>query len=195
MLILGLDVSTSCTGVCIVDSDIEPIDGNHIKLLDRIEFKGCDTLWEKADAVQSYLVGLRQTDFSVGKIERIVVEEPLMGFRTGMSSAQTITMLMRFNGIVSYIARKIFGHDPEYISSGHARKVCGIKLQKTAVGGPQKEQVFSHMQRNDLKHVKWETKKSGNIVDWSRDATDAYVIARAAMISGKIVPVKKKRKG
>lgn len=193
MLILGLDVSTSVTGVCIVDSEIEPVDGNHIKFLDRIDFKGCDTLWEKADLVQSYLLGLRDADFSIGKIDRIAVEEPLMGFRTGMSSAQTITMLMRFNGIVSYIARKIFAQEPEYISSGHARKVCGIKLQKTAIGGPQKEQVFSHMQRNDLKHVQWQTKKNGNIVDWSRDATDAYCIARAACIEGKVISHKRKK--
>ena len=194
MFILGLDISTSCTGVCIVDSEADTTNGDHIKFLDRIEFKGCDTLWEKADRVQSYLLGLRDADFSIGKIERISVEEPLMGFRTGMSSAQTITMLMRFNGIVSYIARKIFGVEPEYISSGHARKVCGIKLQKTKIGGPQKEQVFAHMQRNDLKHIVWETKKNGNIVDWSRDATDAYVVARAAAIAGKVTPVKKKRK-
>lgn len=180
-LIFGLDVSTSVTGVCIVDADIEPDDvGSHILLLDRIEFKGCTTLWEKADAVTGRLQGLARDR----SIHRLVLEEPLMGFRPGMSSAQTISQLMRFNGIVSYVARDAFHVDPEYIGSAHARKLCGIKLQRTALGGPQKEQVFAHMAANDLKHVVWPTKKSGAIVDWSRDACDAYVIARAAAIAG-----------
>ena len=111
-----------------------------------------------------------------------------------MSSAQTITQLIRFNGIVSYIARNIFKQEPEYISSSHARKLCGMKLQKTAIAGPQKEQVFSHMVSNDLKHVQWPVTKTGKVVPWSRDATDAYVIARAASVEGPIEPVKKAKK-
>lgn len=197
-IILGLDVSTSCVGVCAVESTIEPDDkGSHILLLDRIEFKGCKTLWDKADAVHAYLSSLHCNGRLGGysSLIRIVLEEPLMGFRPGMSSAQTITTLMRFNGIASYIARGIFKQEPEYVNAPHARKLCGIKLQKTAVGGPQKEQVFAHMAANDLKHVAWPIKKNGKQVDWSRDACDAYVIARSAAISGPITaPVKKAKK-
>lgn len=188
-LILGLDVSTSCTGVCIVD-DTKPVtDRNFVQLLDRIEFKGCKTFWDKVDRVQSYLG-------NVGRgISRIVLEEPLMGFRPGMSSAQTISMLLRFNGIVSNLARKQFNVTPEYISANHARKTAGIKLQRTAAAGmSQKEQVFKHMSENDLNWVQFPAKKNGQAVDWSRDATDAYVIAKAAAIEGVIVPVKKTKK-
>ena len=199
-IILGLDVSTSCTGVCVVDSTVAPDDkGSHILLIDRIEFKGCKTLWDKADRVHQCLEKIHDI-IVIGHrdhltIERVVLEEPLMGFRPGMSSAQTITQLMRFNGIVSYIARNVFEQEPEYIGSAHARKLCGIKLQRTALGGPQKEQVFAHMKSHDLKHIQWELKKNGKEVDWSRDATDAYVIARAAAVEGPIgPPVKKARK-
>jgi hypothetical protein len=102
-----------------------------------------------------------------------------------MSSAATITTLMRFNGIVSYIGRNIFGVEPEYISAAHARKLCGIKMQRTSVAGMSgKEQVFKYMSENDLKHVVWPKKKNGKDVDWSRDATDAYVIAYAAFLKG-----------
>jgi hypothetical protein len=38
------------------------------------------------------------------------------------------------------------------------------------------------MAKNDLKDFSWPKKKSGKIVDWSRDATDAYVIAKAASL-------------
>lgn len=196
MTILALDVSTSTVGVCIVDETIVPDGtGNHVLLLDRIEFKGKtgETLWTKADHVAATLrsIGLSQTQ----RFARVVLEEPLMGFRPGMSSAQTISTLMRFNGIVSYIARDLFGCEPEYIGSGHARKLCGIKLQKTALGGPQKEQVFSHMRVHDLSYVVWPKKKSGQDVDWSRDACDAYVIARAATVAGRVsAPTKPKKK-
>lgn len=176
-IILGLDVSTTITGVCVIDSSIDINDsGDHIILLDRIEFKKCNSLWEKADRVKEYLEKISH------KIDKVVLEEPLMGFRPGLSSALTITTLMRFNGIVSYIARQIFDKDPEYISSSHARKLCGIKLKKTSEGGPQKEQVFDFFSKNDLKHIVWPTKKSGSMVDWSRDATDSYCIAKAAML-------------
>lgn len=180
-LILGLDVSTTVTGVCILDPKQAPNDtGSHILYLDRIEFKKCKTLWEKADVVAlefSELLKKYPGNY------KVFLEEPLMGFRTGMSSAATITTLMRFNGIVSYISREIFKIDPEYIASSSARKLCGIKMQRTSVAGMSgKEQVFKYMSENDLKHVQWPIKKNGSPVDWSRDATDSYVIARAATI-------------
>lgn len=180
-LILGLDVSTSVTGVCVLDPDVMPDPkGSHILYLDRIEFKKCKTLWEKSDLVSVEFDSIRKK-FS-GNV-RVFLEEPLMGFRTGMSSAATITTLMRFNGIVSYISREIFKVDPEYIASSSARKLCGIKMQRTSIAGMSgKEQVFKYMLENDLSHVKWPTKKNGASVDWSRDATDAYVIARAASL-------------
>jgi len=197
-IILGLDVSTSCTGVCVIESSVKPDDkGSHILILEAIEFKDCKTLWDKADKVSEYLTDMIRGSFADASRlpvcpDRVVLEEPLMGFRPGMSSAQTISTLMRFNGIVSYIARNTFKAEPEYIGSAHARKLCNIKLTRTVIGGPQKEQVFAHMAANDLKHVQWPLKKSGKMVDWSRDACDAYVIARAAAVNGPVQPPAKK---
>jgi hypothetical protein len=182
-LILGLDVSTSVTGVCIINPDIQPDDkGSHVLHLDRIEFKKCKTLWEKADLTA---VELSELFKKFPGEYRVALEEPLMGFRAGMSSAATITTLMRFNGIVSYISREIFKVDPEYISSSHARKLCGIKMQRTSIAGISgKEQVFKYMSEHDLKHVQWPLKKNGKPIDASRDMCDSYVIARAASIQG-----------
>lgn len=179
--IIGLDVSTSVTGICILNPEIPLNDeGSHILYLDRVDFKKCNTLWDKADLMAlelDRLLKLHQGNY------KVYLEEPLMGFRTGMSSAATITTLMRFNGIVSYISRDIFKVDPQYISSASARKACGIKMQKTSKAGMSgKEQVFKYMSENDLKHMDWPKKKNGEAVDWSRDATDAYVIARAASL-------------
>jgi hypothetical protein len=194
--ILGLDVSTSVMGVAIVDSEVVPDDkGSHILLLDSVDFtKGKKTLFEKADCVVRFFQKMLSSNGLEIMLDRIVLEEALMSFRPGMSSAMTISTLMKFNGIVSYVARNVFQKEPEYIGSGHARKLCGIKLLKTALGGPQKSQVFKHMREHDLKHVAWELKKNGEPVDRSYDTTDAYVVARAASICGPIVVVKKQKK-
>lgn len=174
-LYLGLDVSTSVTGVCLIDNNTKILE------IDRIEFKGCEDLWQKADRVKDELHKISKKysgNFCVA------LEEPLLGFQKGMSSAATITTLMRFNGIVSYISRDVFGVNPAYIGSAHARKLCGIKMQRTAIAGLSgKEQVFKYMSENDLKDIDWPKKKNGKEVDWSRDATDAYVIAKASFLS------------
>jgi hypothetical protein len=181
-IVLGLDISTSCTGICVVDSTI-PLDGkgSHILLLDKVEFKDCKTFFEKADKMEKTLLEIDEelkTDIDV-----IAIEEPLLGFSKGSSSAATITTLMRFNGIVSFIARRIHGIDPRYVSAATARKTCGIKVQQKKISGkPVKEQVFEHMCANDLKHVVWDKKKNGSPVDTARDMCDAYVIARAASL-------------
>lgn len=178
--ILGLDVSTSVVGICILDQDKSVNDTDYISKFDSVNFKKCKTLWEKADLMSEHFTNLRN-EFS--DIKSIAVEEPLMGFRAGMSSAQTIAMLMRFNGIVSYMSRCFFDVDPVYINSAHARKKCGIKMQKTKIAGPQKEQVFKHMSENDLKLIVWDKKKNGEIIDESRDMCDAYVVARSFHLS------------
>lgn len=178
-LILGLDVSTSVTGVAVTDPDIEPINGANIAHLTAIDFKKCVTIWDKADRVKKDLELIK---VMFPSIRTFSLEEPLLGFSKGMSSAMTITTLMRFNGIVSYIGRDVFGLDPTYISAASARKLCGIKLQKTAIAGmSHKDQVFKHMSEHDLSHVQWPlTPKSKTVVPWAKDATDAYVISRAA---------------
>jgi hypothetical protein len=181
-LILGLDVSTSVTGVCILSPEIPTADqGSHILYINHIDLKRCKTIWQKADRVAFEFDSLLR---KYPRCYRVFLEEPLMGFRAGMSSAATITTLMRFNGIVSYIARDIFKVDPEYISASSARKLCGIKVQRTSIAGMNgKEQVFKYMSEHDLKNIEWPMKKNGNPIDASRDMTDAYVIARAAMLS------------
>lgn len=180
-LVCGLDVSTSCTGVCIIDPSIPPdATGSHILHLDRIEFKKCITIWDKTDRAREYLHNMQKL---YPDIVHFYLEEPLLGFSKGMSSAATITTLMRFNGIISFVGRDIFGVDPTYISAAHARKLCGVKLQKTSVAGmPHKEQVFKHMCEHDLKHVQWPLKKTGLPANTSRDMCDAYVIARASCL-------------
>lgn len=188
IVVVGLDISTSCVGICAYST---LHDGGIMLFLEGEDFKKCKTIWEKADKIEQTLTDLKAKvekyyEDNVGKSFKFVlaIEEPLIGFRQGSSSATTIASLLKFNGIVSAISRKIFFDNPTYISAAHARKLCGVKLTKVSISGiSHKEQVFEFMSKNDLSGVTWEKKKSGNIVDWSRDATDAYVIAKGYTLS------------
>jgi hypothetical protein len=171
-IVLGLDISTACVGLCLLHDE-------QIILLKGIEFKKCKTMFEKADAMFKHLQDWKTEH---GDIDRLCIEEALMCFRPGMSSAKTISQLMRFNGIVSYVAREVYKKDPEYIAASHARKLCGIKMQKTAVAGPQKSQVFKYMSEHDLASIKWPLTKAGKVAPWACDATDAFVIAKAGQL-------------
>ena len=67
---------------------------------------------------------------------------------------------------------------PQYISATSARKLCGIKVQKTAVVGKNaKQQTFEWAMAGPLKDIKWPLKRNGEPKDCARDSTDAYVVA------------------
>ena len=119
-MILGLDISTSITGYTILDND-----GN-ITVCDHIDLRKEKNFFQKCSAVEGRLAAIRNEYF----IERIYVEQSLQSFRSGFSSAQTLSLLSKINGIVSWICYNLFGIEPEYIAATSARKLCGIKVPK-----------------------------------------------------------------
>lgn len=174
MRIIGVDASTSATGIVIIDDE-------QLLFYGAETFKKCNTFWEKCDRIHSYMDGLYK---SFGKVDSFFIEEPMKRFSIGMSSAETISTLQRFNGIVCYLTRDVFGVEPNYVNVSAARRACGIKVvQKKKAGGKNaKEQVYEAMMASELSHITWPTKqRSDKIVDWSRDVVDAYVVAKGGM--------------
>jgi|TARA_R110000744_G_scaffold329983_1_gene435524 hypothetical protein len=173
-LTIGLDISTSCTGICALDERGSLVSLTHIKYPSKL------SLWEKADLTRSELKKLiAQTD---GTFKRFFVEESLQKFRPGLSSAKTLTTLSKFNGIVSYLGREVFKIDPEAINVNAARKSVGLKIPR---GSNAKEVVLEWVSQEMNFH--WPTKilKSGPrkgqevLIDPCYDMADAYLIARA----------------
>lgn len=181
-MVLGLDISTSVTGWAILASDGFMIDIGHI------DFKKCNTIWEKVDKAL-----LELTDIcALHKPVCFFIEESLQGFRPGFSSAATLLLLAKFNGLLSYKVRELLKIDPVYISSSEARKLCGIKLlQKKkhprALG--HKEQTFEHVSSTFLKDKIWVEKRFADqkkhlvdrVMDFCLDECDAFVIAKAGL--------------
>ena len=176
---IGLDISTSVTGISVLKRDGSLVALRALKLGPQYP-----TLWEKADAAEEELKNLRiQLDALLGKdvaIGRIFVEENAKRFATGMTSADTILTLAKFNGIVCYIAQKMFRCPVIETNVISARSRCGIKVK----GKNQKEQVLAY---NLAAHPDWPWVThvvKGEVIfnACNKDLSDAYVIARGSQI-------------
>jgi Holliday junction resolvasome RuvABC endonuclease subunit len=175
-MIIGLDISTSCTGWCILDQSGGFVDIGYIPL------SSYKSMYIKARKVADELNRLHIAH----DIECVSIEENLQAFRPGLSSAKTLLTLARFNGIVSYLAQQEFYCAPEYINVNVARKSVGLKIISKKKGGkPTKEQVFDWV-RSKISYS-WPTKilKSGPrkgqkiFEPGCFDMADAYVISLA----------------
>jgi hypothetical protein len=172
-MILGLDISTSITGFTFLDENGNILEMSHIELK---KVKG--TLWDKVDFFEKILIEWSKTK----DINSVFIEEPLSKFSRGKSSSATISLLMRFNGIISYLVHKHMGIDPIYYPPSTARKICEVKLlpKRKAKGLNQKEQTFQQMsQRPEFANHDWPLKRTGKMKDYCYDQMDSYVIALA----------------
>ena len=173
-LYLGVDVSTSCTGFALLDEDGKLLDARFVYLSDEKTTHG------KARAVVEVLKHYKEM-----KIECVSVEQNMLGFRQGASSAFTLIALAKFNGIVSYLIAEELGVIPESIPVSKARKAAQVPLVR---GVNVKEQVTKWVIDREP-HYPWPTKtvkagkrKGEEIFEKGvEDASDAYVMAIAAI--------------
>ena len=146
-------------------------------------------VFKKAERVKEIL----SKEISIDKVSHVYIEQNLQSFRSGFSSAQTLSTLARFNGIVSYIMFQITGISPEYLNVNSARKTVGLKIDRKSEAST-KDQVFDWTREKiALSSYSWPVKilKSGprkgqKIFDpVCYDISDAYVIALAGHIMNK----------
>ena len=178
MIVLGLDISTSITGYCIIDTELSP--GNRLIAADSIIMSKEKDPYAKSVMVRNEFKSL----LSKHKIEKIVVEENLQAFRRGLSSAKTLSTLARFNGIVCFLAQDVFCIPPEMINVNTARKSAGIKVDRKS-DVTIKEQIYLWVKKHpDFLKFKWPTKtlKSGPRKNTTIQAPECYDIADAAVV-------------
>ncbi len=167
-MILGLDISTSITGATVLDGE-----GNivYCEAWDTRNKNHFSTLYHKADFVKNKLKEL-DNRFDIGYI---YIEQSLQSFRSGFSSAKTLSTLSRFNGIVSWTCWQLFGVEPQMLSAASARKTVGVSIKR---GDNAKEKVLNFLLDNEPKFVIMYT-KHGNPKPESYDRADSIIIARA----------------
>jgi len=164
---LGLDVSTSITGLTIIkNGEIE-----ETFFLDTRNKKKFCSLYAKADLIRENLKKLKESY----DISGIFIEQSLHSFRSGFSSAQTLSTLSRFNGIVSWLCYEIFDIPPEMLAATSARKQAGLTIKR---GENAKEKVLQFVIDNypqiDVLYT-----KHGNPKPGTYDMCDSIIIALA----------------
>ncbi len=179
-MILGIDISTSITGFAVV------ADGQLV-YYDSIDLRKYKNIFDKTIAIKEKLLDLYEMyqcnndegAIRIGNsqfpIEHIYIEQSLHMFMGGKSSAKTLSILTRFNGIVSWLVFELFEIRPEFIGATSARKQAGIKVPR---GQKAKQVVLEHLLKTEPA-FKIEYTKHGNPKPESFDRADAIVIAKA----------------
>ena len=170
-MILGLDISTSITGATIID------DKGKVIYNEAWDLRKYKDFFEKASIVKNKILELDDIFF----IKKIYIEQSLQSFRSGFSSAKTLSTLSRFNGVVSWLCYNILELKPEYVAATSARKKCGIKVPK----GTKAKQVVMQYVIDNVPDVLIAYTKYGNPKPQCFDMADSWVIAQAGWLECK----------
>jgi RNase H-fold protein (predicted Holliday junction resolvase) len=111
MVILGLDISTSCVGYAFTENK---------KILDMgfIDIKKFTTHKEKAFYV---LTCINESSY-IDKVKKVYVEDNLSGFAGGRTSQQVIVKLAKFNAVLCYVVEDTFDIEVKNVNPMTARK-------------------------------------------------------------------------
>ena len=165
--ILGLDISTSITGATVLQ---------HGKIIESLFWDTRNkrlfpTFYEKAKFIKNKLIEMEDRY----PIDKIYIEQSLQSFRSGFSSAKTLSTLSRFNGVVSWVCYELFDMQPEMLAATSARKQAGVAIKR---GENAKEKVLQFIldKYPDLEVL---YTKHGNPKPGTYDMCDSIIIALA----------------
>ena len=168
-MILALDISTSITGITILEKD------GTLVYNDAWDTRKYKNFFEKVEYVEK---NLNQLCRERKGIQRVFIEQSLQSFRSGFSSAKTLSTLASFNGVVSWLVYRILQIEPQSLAATSARKLCGIKVPR---GTKAKQVVIQHILDN-VPEIQIEYTKQNNVKPHCYDKADSWVIAQAGLI-------------
>ena len=168
-MILALDISTSITGVTILEKD------GTLVYNDAWDTRKYKNFFEKVKHVEK---NLNQLCRERKGIQRVFIEQSLQSFRSGFSSAKTLSTLARFNGVVSWLVYRILQNEPQYIAATSARKACGITVPR----GQKGKQVVLNYVLDNVPQISVLYTKKNNVKPECYDKADSWVIARAGYV-------------
>lgn len=146
---LSLDVSTACIGISIVIDDGSDygkiVELTHISPKVSSKIKGIEQLFLKKKIFEEFLI--KYKDFG---IDYVVIEEPLLR----SNNVNTVSTLLRFNGMVSDCVYNILGIVPNYISSYEAREYAFPELMAIRKYGKDEKQYTYNKIMKEIKDCK-----------------------------------------
>lgn len=199
-IIMGLDISTTCIGVCILEDDGSEygkvLELTHVSPKVPRKIKGMKSLFLKKQIFKDEFL----TKWKKMGITKVVIEAPLLS----SNNVNTVATLLQFNGMISDCIYEILGIVPDYITSYDARKYAfpslstirkynrdgeqysnkkilnAIKKSKVVLFGGymfdiDKKEIILSKVSEIFPNIDWLYGKQGNLIKENFDATDAYV--------------------
>lgn len=146
-IILGIDISTACLGVSLARYDgtnVEILKLSHVKPKISRKIKGTESLFMKTKQFKEQFIEKYK---DIGLTD-IIIEEPLPNSQNN----NTVTTLLRFNGMISQSIYEATGVVPKYISSYDARKYAFPELMAVRKFNKKGEQYNEKKIKNALKN-------------------------------------------
>jgi Holliday junction resolvasome RuvABC endonuclease subunit len=168
-VVLGLDVSTSRVGITIMNSDTELLHCMVVKLDPK------EALEDRCFQIERAL----QLNYNQYNIKEIYIEAPFVMFSGGKTTAMTMAKLQRFNGMVSWMVRNLYGICAVPIAANKARGLIGLKIKR---GEKTKLKVIEWAQKEYPEDFVVEYTRYGNPKPGTDDKADSIVIARAGLL-------------
>lgn len=179
-MIVGLDISTSIIGVCILNNDGTPESFSYVDL------RKVDDFIDKVEAL-AYSISTRwdpnSDEHKFGfRCDHLFIEDKLSGFSSGKSTQQTMMKLASFNGASSYAAFENYYCRPVHLHPSTIKALMkrdGLIIPK---GGDKKKLSLDFVKAKfPIKFPYIET-RNGNPQAYCYDMTDAYLTARAGYL-------------
>jgi hypothetical protein len=148
-VLLGLDVSTACIGFCLLIDDGSKFgkvaELTHISPKVSNKIKGIEQLFLKKKIFEEFII--KYKDFG---IDDVIIEEPLLR----SNNVNTVSTLLRFNGMVSDCIYNILGIVPQFISSYDAREYSFPELMSIRKYGKDEKQYPYNKIMKEIKECK-----------------------------------------
>jgi len=165
-VVLGLDISTSKIGICIMDYKFNLLETTLVKLNTKEELE------DRCLQLEEYINNLNYN------IKNVYVESAFIAFSGGKTSAVTMSKLQRFNGMVCFMVRKLLDIQTVPLSPAKARGLVHLKIKR---GENTKLKVIEHVEKAFPNDFKYELTRHGNPKPGTDDRADAIVIAWAGL--------------
>ena len=200
-ILMGLDISTTCIGICLLEYDGETpygkiIELTHVNPKVSKKIKTIESLFLKKRIFQEEFLSLWKNK----GISRVIIESPLLQ----SNNVNTVGTLLQFNGMISDCVYEVLGIVPEYISSYDARKYSFPELMTIRKFGKdgepyKKEKIINSIKKNNFTlfgafpwdidkktviqnkvaeifpNINWLYDKNNELKKENFDACDAYV--------------------
>jgi len=168
--LLGLDVSTFCTGFSIWN-----LSENKFATAGHIPLKNVKDLHSRVDAVSKVLDELND---NTDKIVEIVIEDIITKFISGKSNIKTIITLASFNAIIQRKCYEMLGKPPTMMNVLRARNLAQCKVPR---GTPSKNFILRRVMEihPEVKTLLPLMKTKAEFAKEAFDIADAIVVTRA----------------